>query len=112
MVGIKGTTVKLHIRTITGVDEFNAPIYQDSTEDVANVVICPSSDAEILNDMQMYGKHSVYVLCIPKGDNHEWEDTEVEFFGKKWHTFGAVTEYMEELVPLSWNKKVKVEIYA
>ena len=32
----------------------------------------------------------------------------MEFFGQKWHTYGGVQQYIEELVPLDWNKKVKV----
>ena len=35
----------------------------------------------------------------------------VEFFGQKWRTYGGVQQYIEELVPLDWNKKVKVERY-
>lgn len=35
----------------------------------------------------------------------------VEFWGKKWKTFGLVSETIEELTPLSWNKKVMVERY-
>lgn len=35
----------------------------------------------------------------------------VEFFGRKWRTYGGVTEGIEELLPLAWNKKVKVERY-
>ncbi len=35
----------------------------------------------------------------------------VEFFGRKFRTYGAVTEGIEALIPLSWNRKVKVERY-
>ena len=55
--------------------------------------------------------HLAYELCIPKGDAHSWDDVTVEFFGQKWRTYGGVQQYIEELVPLDWNKKVKVERY-
>ncbi|HHJ8372345.1 hypothetical protein [Streptococcus pyogenes] len=53
----------------------------------------------------------VYTLAIPKGDNHDWGDKEVRFFGEKWRTVGLALEGIEELIPLEWNKKVMVERY-
>lgn len=108
---IKGQTVRLHNKTKVGEDDFGAPIYDDSIVEVENVLISPTTDEDIVSEMQMYGKHSVYTLSIPKGDTHNWDDTEVEFFGKTWRTFTTSMMYQEELVPLSWNRKVKVELY-
>ena len=53
----------------------------------------------------------MYWLAVPKGDNHHWEDAEVEFFGERWHTVGNPTQGIEDLIPLDWNKKVVVEKY-
>lgn len=108
---IKGQTVKLHTRELSGMDPFGAPVYTETITDVDNVLISPTSDEDIVSEMQMYGKHSVYTLSIPKGDAHNWEDSVVEFFGRTWRSFGPIVQYQEELVPLSWNKKVKVELY-
>lgn len=108
---IKGQTVKLHINTEIGTDPFGAPTYEEEIVDVENVLISPTSDTDIVNEIQMYGKASVYTLSIPKGDDHKWADNTVEFFGEKWRTFGNVTMYQEELVPLAWNGKVKVGRY-
>lgn len=105
---LRGQTVSLHNRIEVGTDPFGSPMYDYVIEDVDNVLISPTSDTDIVNDIQMYGKASIYTLCIPKGDTHDWEDTIVEFFGKEWITFGPVIEYQEELVPLQWNKKIKV----
>lgn len=52
----------------------------------------------------------MYTLSIPKGDTHNWEDSVIEFWGKKWKSFGTVIKYQEELVPLEWNGKVKVNL--
>lgn len=108
---IKGITVKLHVKTLNGTDAFGAPIYTDTIEFIDNVLVTPTEQTDIVNDLNLYGKKSVYTLGIPKGDTHIWDDTEVEFFDKKWATFGASTIGIEEMIPLSWNRKVKVAVY-
>ena len=108
---IKGITVRLYQRTRSGVDELNAPIYTESAVDVENVLVSPVSVDDLIQDAKLYGKKAVYELHIPKGDTHNWENVTVEFFGQRWKTFGFVSEYIEELAPLDWNKKVKVERY-
>ena len=108
---IKGKTIILYEKVKVGEDVFNAPIYEEIVSDVDNVLISPTTNEDIVNEMQIYGKHSVYTLSIPKKDTHNWEDCEVLIFGKRYKQFGAVTEYMEELTPLAWNKQVKVELY-
>lgn len=108
---IKGRVVNLYVMTQTGVDEFNQPIYEESVEAVDNVIIEPADNSAIVDEMQISGKRMVYTLHIPKGDTHEWKDTKVEFYGEVWRTFGDCLIYDEELTPLDWNKKVKVERY-
>lgn len=108
---IKGQTIVLYEKTLVGTDEWNTDIYEENKINVQNVLICPTSDSDAVDELNLYGKKSVYTLCIPKGDTHTWTDTKVEFFGKVWRTFGDVTEYQEELLPLEWNKKIKVERY-
>lgn len=108
---LKGTTVNLYTREQTGVDDFNAPVYQETVVAVDNILICPASTEDIASDLQLYGKHTVYELHIPKTDSHEWEDRTVEFYGQKWRTFGTVLEWMEGLAPGPWNRKIKVERY-
>lgn len=51
------------------------------------------------------------MLALPKGDSHDWHNVTVEFFGQKFRTYGDVVQGMESLVPLAWNKQVKVERY-
>lgn len=106
---IHGITISLYTKTQTGTDAFNRPIYSESAEPVDNVIIEPISGEEALNELNLTGRKAVYRLCLPKGDTHDWTDKTVEFFGKKWHTIGDPMEWIEDMVPLSWNKKVKVE---
>ena len=108
---IKGIPVTLYLTTKTGVDAFNAPVYSEEPVTVDNVLVTPVSAEDVISGVQLYGKHAVYELCIPKEDSHNWEDKTVEFFGQKWRTFGFQQQWIPENVPLSWNMKVKVERY-
>lgn len=111
MAMIKGITVVLVSKVQTGKDAFNRPVYELVEEEVDNVLVVPASADDIVTSQDLYGKKAVYTLGIPKGDIHNWEDTTVKFFGRKWHTFGFPLEGIEENIPLSWNKKVMVERY-
>ena len=55
------------------------------------------------------GRRAVYILGLPKGDTHRWEGCRVRFFGEVWRVIGKPTEGIEHLIPLQWNRKVKVE---
>lgn len=109
MPAIKGITVKLHVKTPTEEDAFGRMIYADDTVDVDNVLVTPASSADAATDLNPQGKTIAYELCIPKGDTHNWTDTEVEFFGEVFRTIGYPKEYIEGMLPLEWNRKVQVE---
>lgn len=111
MALLKGKTIILYDPVQTGIDAFKAPIFKETPVDVENVLICPASTEAITDGIQVYGKHAVYELCIPKEDTHNWENRTVEFFGCKWRTFGIPLEWIQENIPLPWNRKVKVERY-
>ncbi len=82
---IKGMTIKLYANGIA--------------ENIDNVLVGePSSDG------------TSYTLAIPKGDNHEWTDKIVEFFGRKFRTVGFPEQGIEENIPLAWHKKIKTEL--
>lgn len=108
---IKGISVKLKVQTQTGVDGFGRPTYEDNWELVDNVLVGEPSSDDVISELNLSGKRIAYVLAIPKGDTHTWEDTEVEFWGMTFKTVGIPTQGIEENLPLSWNKKVKVERY-
>lgn len=110
-MAIKGITVFLIDKVRTGTDPFDAPIYEDKEIPVENVLVSPTSSDDVINQVQLYGKKSTYTLGIPKGDEHDWEDKEVQFFGKKFRTFGPIIEGIESMVPSKWHKKVMVERY-
>jgi hypothetical protein len=107
----KGITVILYERSESGTDGFNRPIYTETAVEVANVLIGEPSTDEITNEINLSGKRLAYTLAIPKGDSHVWTDRKVSFWGQTFHTIGEPTQGIEDLIPLSWNKKVKVERY-
>lgn len=106
---IHGITINLYTKTQTGTDAFNRPTYTETAIPVDNVIIEPMSDTEILDALNLTGRKATYRLCLPKGDQHDWIDKTVEFFGHRWHTIGEPLEWQEDMVPLQWNKKVRVE---
>ena len=108
---IKGMTVKLYNKTENGVDEFNKTKWVETPVEVDNVLVGEPTSEDVINEINLTGKHLAYTLGIPKGDNHVWEDRVVEFYGEKFKTFGFVTQGIEANIPLSWNKKIKVERY-
>ena len=108
---IRGITVKLTVKNQSGTDGFGAPIYTETEIDVDNVIVSPVDAEDALNELNLNGTHVVYQLGIPKGDNHDWRNTKVSFFGKTFKTVGEPVEGIEEMVPLMWNKKIKVEVY-
>lgn len=108
---LKGITVTLYERTKTGMDAFHRPVYEETPVQVENVLVSPASAEAVINELNLSGKRLVYELSIPKGDTHKWTDSRVDFMGKSFHTFGPVEEWIEGMVPLKWNMKVKVEMY-
>ena len=108
---IKGMTVRLITLTQTGVDGFNAPVYEESYEDVENVLVGQPVQSPIVDQQTLQGKMAAFSLGIPKGDTHIWKDQSVEFFGRRWHVFGDVIMGIEENVPGPWHHIYNVERY-
>lgn len=108
---MKGITVTLYGETITGYDEIGTPIIVQTPVEVENVLVAPTSSEDMVTELNLYGKKSVYTLAIPKGDTHDWKNKRVDFFGQSFRTFDEPIKGIDELVPLDWNTKVKVERY-
>ena len=108
---LKGITIQLFVRgEIT--DPFGAPEIADGQWiDVDNVLYGEPSTDDVTNTLNLYGKRVAYVLAIPKGDTHKWTDTLVRLPDGVYRTIGFPTHGIDELMPLVWNMKVKVERY-
>ena len=108
---IKGVPVTLYEKTLTGYDAANRPVYAETPVTVENVLIGEPSTEDVTNEYNLSSKRIAYVLAIPKGDTHQWTDRTVEFWGAKFRTVGVPTQGIDALIPLDWNKKVKVTAY-
>ena len=108
---LKGIDVTLYDKVKTGTDGFDHPIYEEVPTVFHNILVQPTESSDVIDTLNLTGKKAVYTLAIPKGDAHEWKNRKVSFFGKTFQTFGEPVEGIESMIPLGWNKKVKVEIY-
>lgn len=102
-----GESVVLTVKTLSGVDGFNDPVYTETQETVANVLIGQPTAEEAQSSIDLYGARCEVMLGIPKGDTHEWENTTVTFWGRTWHTIGPVIMGIEANVPTMWHKKIR-----
>lgn len=108
---MKGTIVQVVVKTQTGTDPFGAPIYEESLEDVKDVLVGQPTTEDVTSTLELTGKKIAYVLGIPKGDTHIWTDTEVVIWGERFRTIGFPQTGIQENIPLRWGQNVKVERY-
>lgn len=111
---INGITITLIVREQTGVDDTDRPIYSESEVSVEDVLVSEPSTEDVTNELNLSGKKVAYTLSIPKGDSNSWIDTDVILpapFEGRYRTIGYPTAWIEENVPLRWNKKVRLERY-
>lgn len=108
---IQGMTITLLQKTQSGSDPFGQPIYALTPVSVDNVLVGQPTDQERADELNLTGRRIEYILGIPKGDEHDWENQLVEFFGHRFRTFGIPVQGIEANIPLSWHKKVRCERY-
>lgn len=80
---IHGITVRLHVKSQTGTDAFNAPVYTETPIDVPNVLVGEPTAEDIVNDLQLYGKRIAYTLGIPKGGRPRLGKCDCRIFRQK-----------------------------
>lgn len=118
MAKLKGITITLYEKTITGYDDFGAPVVETKPTTVDNVLVGEPSTDDITTSVSMYGKQISYMIAIPKGDNHDWVDSVVEWtdaYGitHKVKTFGFPITGIEANIPsqMPWHMKMRCETY-
>ena len=108
---IKGITITIYQKQKYGKDMFGHDLYEEIQEEVDDVLVAPIASNDISVNTNTDISKTQYNLAIPKGDDHDWNNTKVKFFGKTWKTVGEPVEGIEVNIPLRWNKKVVVERY-
>ena len=80
---IKGIDVVLIERTSTGKkDDFNMEVFEENEPVIIhNVLVGSPTSEEIVDTLNLYAKKIDYVIAVPKGDKHRWENSRVKFFG-------------------------------
>ena len=111
-----GQNVTLYEKTQIGTDGFGAPIYEETPVEVANVLIGEPTTEDITASTQLFGKMIQYMLGIPKGDTHDWQDKKVEWTDAYGNihvckTFGFPITGVEKNIPTPWHMKVRCEKY-
>jgi len=108
---MKGMSVYLEVSQKIGEDGFGQPIYDMDFVEIKDALVGSPSTDDITSALQLYGKRIQYVIGIPKGDAHNWEDKIVKINGKDYKTFGFVETGIQENIPLRWGGNIKVERY-
>lgn len=108
---MKGETVVVIEKTKTSIDPFGNDIYEEKEIVVNDVIVGSPSVDDLATTTNIEGKKAVFVLGIPKGDLHNWKDTEVIIRGVRYKTFGFPLTQTEANVPGRWNTQVKVALY-
>ncbi len=113
---MRGTTVTLYEKTKTGSDDFGADVFIENPVQVSDVLIGEPTTDDIATSTALYGKVCRCVLGLPKGDQHAWEDSRVEWTDArgsvhKLRTYGYVIMGIEANVPTRWHAKVRCEEY-
>lgn len=108
---MKGMTIQLAVKTQTGTDDFGAPVYTEELVEVNDVLVGQPTTDDVTNTLALYGKKIAYTLGIPKGDTHNWTDTDVIIWGERFRTIGYPVTGIQENIPLRWGQNVQVERY-
>lgn len=113
---IRGLTVTLYEKTQTGTDQFGAPIYEEKGVEVENVLVAEPLTEDLAQATALYQKTIRYMLGIPKGDTHDWQEKHVSWvdaYGIRHdcRTFGFPITGVEANIPGPWHMKVRCEDY-
>lgn len=112
-MSIKGIPIILYETVVVGQDDFNRDIEEETATTIDNVVVGQPSSEDVISEITVSGKRVAYNLAIPVGDDHDWTNKIVEFYGRKWRTIGIPTQYIDGFMGenFQWNKQIKVEAY-
>lgn len=113
---MRGITVTLYETIQTGTDALNAPIYAEVPVEVKNVLVGEPSTDDYTTSTQVFGKQIMFMLGIPKGDDHDWVNKKVTWTDAAGNiqtvrTFGFPIMGVEANIPGPWHKKVRCEAY-
>ncbi len=114
---MRGMDVTLIIKEQTGTDAFGSPVYSETQEVISDCLVGQPSSEDLISTMELTGKHISYVIGIPKGDTHDWTNTDVIIVNprtgvaERFRTIGEPMTGIQANIPLRWGANIKVEKY-
>lgn len=103
---MNGTQVTLFTRVQSGTDEFNAAIYDEQSQVVEDVLVYPSSTAD-LGAERPEGATVDYTLYWPKTFTGELKGAQVEIGGERFKVVGDPRPIPHNC-PTRWNRTSEV----
>ena len=101
---IRGTSVTLTKRTMTGRDDMGEPVFATSTTTVDNVLWHEASTDEMDQSNRMFGVTCDLSLDFPKSFTDSLEGCTVPVCGDDYRILGDPKGYMPENTPTPWNR--------
>ena len=114
---MRGMTVTLYELTATSsYDPFGNQVFTEKPVQVDDVLIGEPTTDDIATSVALYQKTIRFMLGIPKGDTHDWQDKKVSWtdaYGRTitCKTFGFPITGVEANIPTRWHMKVRCEDY-
>lgn len=111
---LHGETVIVYNTIQIGIDEFNAPIYEEVEETVNDVLVSPgtqnSVDSDVLDSMRPDGALVKYTLHFPKSYTNDLTHHYISVRGHKTKVIGSPDHYTPENTPFQYNMSVNVSV--
>ena len=109
---MKGTTITITRKGISGYDRFGNATYAEMEETVDNVLVAPGSTSE-LEASRPEGVDVAYSLHFPKTFSGDLEGCLIALpapWGGTYRVIGKPGQYMDVNTPTRWHLPVEVEV--
>lgn len=103
-------SVKLFEKVLEGYDGFGVPTYTEQAVIIDKCLVAIGSHNPLANNNTTQVALDTFTIAIPKGDNHDWRNSIVEFnlggVDFKCKTYGDYLLGYEDAMPLMWHKQI------
>lgn len=107
---MKGEIVIVERRTKIGVDDLNDPIYETTSTEVSNVLVCPGSTSNVIESIRPDGVEVAYTLHFPKTFSGSLRGCRISVRDEWYSVIGDPKPYMLENCPTEWCMPVEVGV--
>ncbi len=107
---MKGETVIVERRAEAGTDDLNNPIYETTSSEVSNVLVCPGSTSDVIGSIRPDGAEVTYTLHFPKTFSGSLRGCRISVRGEWFSVIGDPKPYTLENCPTEWCMPVEVGV--